>query len=140
MPIKGNEPKVAQNHPFPSTDICQFKVLAPMCQLAYLGPNFKHVDYILNQIIKKIQTIILKRKKIEVKPTTIKEQLMLFLRCDIENPGFDSQTKDYMNTTSNKFGSRCEPSDNFCEKSLESSKSHCGTLKNFLVFPFPIHF
>ena len=76
----------------------------------------KHVDYILNQIIKKIQTFILKRKKIEVKPTTIKEQLMLFLRCDIENPGFDSQTKDYMNTTYNKFGSKCEPSDTFCEK------------------------
>ena len=23
---------------------------------------------------------------------------MLFLRCDIENPSFDSQTKDFMNT------------------------------------------
>ena len=76
----------------------------------------KHVDYILNQIIKKIQAFILKRKKIEVKATTIKEQLMLFLRCDIENPAFDSQTKDYMNTAYNKFGSKCEPSDKFCEK------------------------
>merc|ERR1711871_699681 len=76
----------------------------------------KHVEYILNQIIKKIQAYILKRKKVDVKATTIKEQLMLFLRCDIENPGFDSQTKDYMNTTYSKFGSKCEPSDKFCEK------------------------
>ena len=76
----------------------------------------KHVDYILNQIIKKIQAYILKRKKVDVKSTTIKEQLMLFIRCDIENPGFDSQTKDYMNTGYSKFGSKCDVSDKFCEK------------------------
>ena len=70
----------------------------------------------MNQIIKKIQAYILKRKKVDVKATTIKEQLMLFLRCDIENPGFDSQTKDYMNTTYSNFGSKCEPSDKFCVK------------------------
>ena len=32
---------------------------------------------------------------------------MLFLRCDIENPAFDGQTKDFMNTPMNKFGSGC---------------------------------
>ena len=39
-----------------------------------------------------------KKKKITVSPNNIKEQLILFLRCDIDNPAFDSQTKDYMNT------------------------------------------
>ena len=38
------------------------------------------------------------------------------MRCDIENPAFDSQTKDYMNTPSAKFGSKCEVSDKFIEK------------------------
>jgi DNA topoisomerase-2 len=38
------------------------------------------------------------------------------LRCDIENPAFDSQTKDYMNTPFAKFGSKCEVSDKFIEK------------------------
>jgi len=76
----------------------------------------KHVEYVLNQITRKIQNYIAKRKKIDVKPTTIKEQLMLFLRCDVVNPSFDSQTKDYMSTVSSKFGSRCEVSDKFCEK------------------------
>ena len=76
----------------------------------------KHVDHVLNQVINKIKAYILKKKKIEVKSTSIKEQLMLFLRCDIENPAFDSQTKDFMNTNINKFGSKCEPSDSFCEK------------------------
>ena len=42
--------------------------------------------------------------------------MLLFLRCDIENPSFDSQTKDYMNTPSTRFGSSCTVSDNFIEK------------------------
>jgi len=76
----------------------------------------KHVEYILNQITKKLGEFIEKKKKVKVNPNSIKEQLILFLRCDIENPAFDSQTKDYMNTPSSKFGSKCEVSDKFIEK------------------------
>ena len=76
----------------------------------------KHVEYILNQIIRKLVDYIEKKKKTKVNPNSIKEQLILFLRCDIENPAFDSQTKDYMNTPSSKFGSKCEVSDKFIEK------------------------
>ncbi len=76
----------------------------------------KHVEYILGQITRKLYDYIEKKKKVQVSPTTIKEQLILFVRCDIENPAFDSQTKDYMNTPSNKFGSSCTVSDKFIEK------------------------
>lgn len=76
----------------------------------------KHVEYITNQIVKKLQAFILKKKKVDVKPTSIKEQLMVFIRCDIENPAFDSQTKDYMNTAISNFGSTCTVSDKFIEK------------------------
>lgn len=76
----------------------------------------KHVEYILNQITRKICDLIEKKKKVKVNPNSIKEQLILFLRCDIENPAFDSQTKDYMNTPSSKFGSKCDVSDKFIEK------------------------
>jgi len=76
----------------------------------------KHVEYILNQITRKLGEFIEKKKKVKVNPNTIKEQLILFLRCDIENPAFDSQTKDYMNTPSSKFGSKCDISDKFIEK------------------------
>lgn len=82
----------------------------------YTSKGGKHVEYVLNQILRKLCAYILKKKKIDVKPTAIKEQLMLFLRCDIENPAFDSQTKDYMNTPSQKFGSTCTISDKFIEK------------------------
>ena len=76
----------------------------------------KHVEYILNQIVRKLVDFIEKKKKTKVNPNTIKEQLILFLRCDIVNPAFDSQTKDYMNTPSIKFGSKCEVSEKFIEK------------------------
>jgi len=76
----------------------------------------KHVEYVMNQIIRKLQVLITKKKKIEVKPATIKEQLMIFIRCDIENPAFDSQTKDYLTTSITSFGSTCVVSDKFIEK------------------------
>jgi DNA topoisomerase-2 len=76
----------------------------------------KHVEYILNQITRKLVEFIEKKKKVKVNPNSIKEQLILFLRCDIENPAFDSQTKDYMNTPATKFGSKCEVTDKFIEK------------------------
>ena len=82
----------------------------------YTSKGGKHVEYILNQIIRKLVAYIKLKKKVDVKPSSIKEQLVLFLRCDIENPAFDSQTKDYMNTPIAKFGSECTVSDKFIEK------------------------
>lgn len=76
----------------------------------------KHIDYLIGQITRKLVAYIEKKKKISVNANSIKEQLMLFVRCDIVNPAFDSQTKDYMNTPSNKFGSTCNVSDSFIEK------------------------
>lgn len=81
----------------------------------YTSKGGKHVDYIMNQIIRKLCAYIKNKKKVDVKPTAIKEQLMIFLRCDIENPSFDSQTKDYMNTPVTKFGSTCNVSDKLIE-------------------------
>jgi DNA topoisomerase-2 len=76
----------------------------------------KHIDYISGQIIRKLADYIEKKKKIKINNSAIKEQLFLFLRCDIENPSFDSQTKDFMNTPSNKFGSSCSVTDSFIER------------------------
>jgi len=76
----------------------------------------KHVDYIIGQVTRRLVDYIEKKKKVKVNANNIKEQLILFLRCDIENPAFDSQTKDFMNTPSSKFGSACTVSDAFIEK------------------------
>jgi len=82
----------------------------------YTSKGGKHVEYILNQITRKLVAFIEKKKKVVVNMNNIKEQLILFVRCDIENPSFDSQTKDFMNTPSSKFGSSCVVSDKFIEK------------------------
>lgn len=79
----------------------------------------KHVDYIMNQVIKQIVAYIEKKKKVKVKPVTIKEQLMIFVNCLIENPSFDSQTKEYMTTPASRFGSKCELSNKFIEKIIK---------------------
>jgi len=76
----------------------------------------KHVEYIMNQIIRKLCIYIKAKKKVDVKPNTIKEQLLIFLRCDIENPSFNSQTKDELGTAASSFGSSCSVSDGFIEK------------------------
>ena len=79
----------------------------------------KHVEYIINQVIKKITTFIKTKKHIDVKPSSIKEQLMIFVNCIIENPAFDSQTKDYLNSNVSNFGSSCEVSDKFIDKLIK---------------------
>jgi len=76
----------------------------------------RHVDYIMGQIVRKVTDYIEEKKKVRVSSNSIKEQLMLFLRCDIENPCFDSQTKSFMETPVAKFGSKCDVSDKFIEK------------------------
>ena len=76
----------------------------------------KHVDYIVNQITKKMIAYIEKKKKVVVKPAIIKEQIFVFINSSIENPSFDSQTKDYLNTPVSKFGSTCEVSDKVIDK------------------------
>lgn len=82
----------------------------------YTSKGGKHVEYIMNQIIRKLCAYIKTKKKVDVKPNTIKEQLLLFLRCDIENPSFNSQTKDELGTAVSSFGSTCTVSDGFIEK------------------------
>jgi DNA topoisomerase-2 len=76
----------------------------------------KHVDYLIGQITRKLSEYIETKKKVRVTAGTIKEQLIVFLRCDIENPTFSSQTKDYLELPASKFGSLPTVSDEFIEK------------------------
>ena len=95
-----------------STEFLQVSFVNGIC--TYKGG--KHVDYILGQLVRKLVDYIEKKKKVKVNASSIKEQLILFLRCDIENPSFDSQTKECLSTVSSRFGSDCVVSDSFVEK------------------------
>lgn len=73
----------------------------------------KHVDYITNQITKKLAEMATAKTKKEVKPQYIKDNLAVFVKSLIVNPSFDTQTKDALTTQASKFGSKCELSDKF---------------------------
>lgn len=79
----------------------------------------KHVEYIMNQIVKQITETIKSKKKIDVKPQSIKRQLMLFLCCDIVNPSFQGQTKDELTTVVKNFGSSCTVTQGFIDKIIK---------------------
>lgn len=73
----------------------------------------KHVDHVLDQIVKKLIALIEKKRKIVVAPSAIREQLLLFVRADIVNPTFNSQSKERLDTPVKEFGSTCAVSDKF---------------------------
>jgi DNA topoisomerase-2 len=82
----------------------------------------KHVDNIVQQIVKGISdNIIKKNKEIKIKPQFIKDNLIIFIKSTIINPAFDSQTKDYLTTPVSKFGSKFTISDAFIKNIMKST-------------------
>lgn len=82
----------------------------------------KHVDYILNQVISKLKTMIEQKKKIkDIKAHFLKDNMFLFLRATVKNPQFNSQTKETLTTNSKDFGVKVEVSDKFVERLYKTS-------------------
>jgi DNA topoisomerase-2 len=81
----------------------------------------KHVDFVVNQITKKLIDMVLKKKKISLKAQHLKDHLFIFIKSTITNPTFDSQTKDNLTTPSSKFGgTKLEIDIKFIEKLYKS--------------------
>ena len=78
----------------------------------------KHVDFITKQLIQKLSTHIEKKEKTKVKDAYIKNYLKVFINSTIENPSFDSQTKERLITAPTKFGSKPVITDKFFKKVL----------------------
>lgn len=80
-----------------------------------------HVDYVANQIVKELHTAIIKKvKTIKIKPSMIKENLIFFIDSTIDNPMFDTQTKEALTTQSKKFGSVYQVSPKFIAKIIKT--------------------
>jgi DNA topoisomerase-2 len=76
-----------------------------------------HVKYIADQLSEKLIEIINKKNKdLKVKPDAVKMNMTLFVVCSIEDPSFNSQVKDKLNTKASAFGSVCELSEDFITK------------------------
>jgi DNA topoisomerase-2 len=81
----------------------------------------KHVEYITNQIVKKLTDIVGKKKKdATIRPQYIKDNMFIFVKSVIVNPAFDGQTKETLTTPYSKFGSKPEVSDKFIDKVYKS--------------------
>jgi len=73
-----------------------------------------HVEYIADQIKNKLADFLKKKKKLDVKPQIVKNQLRLFVNAfKIINPMFDGQTKETLKTPKSKFGSNIDISEKF---------------------------
>ena len=67
----------------------------------------KHVDHVVDQLRKGLTEAIQKKTKITIRKGCIRDQLMVFVKAQIVNPSFDSQTKETLTTNASKFGSKC---------------------------------
>ncbi|XP_077490321.1 DNA topoisomerase 2-alpha-like [Amblyomma americanum] len=85
-----------------------------------------HVDYVSEQLVKRILENVKKKNKAGVKILNkqVKDHLWIFVNCLIENPTFDSQTKENMTLQVKKFGSKCDLSDKFYNQVLK-----CGVVE-----------
>ncbi|KAJ3222418.1 DNA topoisomerase 2 [Clydaea vesicula] len=90
-----------------------------------------HVNYVSDQIVATLLETIKKKdkKSVTLKPFQCKSHLSIFINCLIENPAFDSQTKENMTLKSSAFGSKCTIDDDFMKKVLKS-----GILETIMSF------
>uniref|UniRef100_A0A8C5QB52 DNA topoisomerase 2 n=1 Tax=Leptobrachium leishanense TaxID=445787 RepID=A0A8C5QB52_9ANUR len=89
----------------------------------------RHVDYVADQLTTKLIEVVKKKNKggISVKPFQIKNHMWVFINSLIENPTFDSQTKENMTLQSKSFGSKCTLSEKFIK-----AASSCGIVESIL--------
>lgn len=86
-----------------------------------------HVNYVSDKIVEHLLEIIKKKNKnLNIKPFNIRQHLWIFVNCLIENPSFDSQTKENMTLKASSFGSSFNLSEKFL-KQVANTKivEHC---------------
>jgi DNA topoisomerase-2 len=79
-----------------------------------------HVDYVMNQIIVSLREFFLKKHKVDIKPSELKQHMFLFLDATVINPSFSSQTKEKLITEVKEFGTTFEVSNKLIQSILKS--------------------
>ncbi|GMS84582.1 hypothetical protein PENTCL1PPCAC_6757 [Pristionchus entomophagus] len=90
----------------------------------------RHVDYVADQMVQKLIETIKKKvgkSTVQVKPFQVKNHMWVFVNALIENPTFDSQTKETMTLQAKSFGSKGEVSDKFAKQAQA-----CGIVDSVL--------
>jgi DNA topoisomerase-2 len=78
-----------------------------------------HVNYIVNKIVKEIKDVVSKKSK-TVKSAYIKDKIFIFINSFIENPTFNSQSKEKLESKPIKYGSTCDLSQKFIKDVLKT--------------------
>ncbi|XP_043274245.1 DNA topoisomerase 2 isoform X2 [Venturia canescens] len=75
----------------------------------------RHVEHVTDLIVKNLTETLKKKNKggVTIKPFQIKNHLWVFVNCLINNPTFDSQTKENMTLQAKSFGSKCNITEKF---------------------------
>ncbi|KAI8620983.1 DNA topoisomerase [Chytriomyces sp. MP71] len=86
-----------------------------------------HVNHVTDQLVTALSELAKKKdkkgaagKESVIKPHLVKSQLCVFVNCLIENPAFDSQTKENMTLKMSSFGSKCAITEEFLKKVAKS--------------------
>lgn len=79
-----------------------------------------HVDYVVGPIVAELRAYIKKKTKQDIKPSDIKQQLMVFISANINRPKFNSQTKSFMISEPRDYKTDYKPSNVFIKKLLKS--------------------
>ncbi|XP_055263785.1 DNA topoisomerase 2-alpha isoform X1 [Moschus berezovskii] len=89
----------------------------------------RHVDYVADQIVTKLVDVVKKKNKggVAVKAHQVKNHMWIFVNALIENPTFDSQTKENMTLQVKNFGSTCQLSEKFIKAAIG-----CGIVESIL--------
>ncbi|KAJ7991464.1 hypothetical protein DPEC_G00284130 [Dallia pectoralis] len=89
----------------------------------------RHIDYVVDQIVSKLIEVVKKKNKagVSVKPFQVKNHIWVFVNALIENPTFDSQTKENMTLQTKSFGSKCPLSEKFIR-----AATNCGIVESIL--------
>ncbi|KAI1319072.1 DNA topoisomerase 2 [Mortierella claussenii] len=127
VPEEGQEkPKLIYDAPDPRWEIAcipsdgQFQHVSFVNSIS-TSKGGVHVDYVANQIVKELVAVVKKKSKsVNIKPFHIKSHMWVFINCLIENPAFDSQTKENMTLKQSAFGSKCELNEKFVKEIIKS--------------------
>ncbi|XP_035528149.1 DNA topoisomerase 2-alpha isoform X2 [Morone saxatilis] len=89
----------------------------------------RHIDYVADQVVGKLIEVVKKKNKagVAVKPFQVKNHMWLFVNCLVENPTFDSQTKENMTLQQKSFGSTCPLGDKFIKQATS-----CGIVESIM--------
>lgn len=80
-----------------------------------------HILYAGMQIWEAIRAHIKKKHKIDVKPSELRQQVMLFVDCDIVNPRYSSQTKEDLITEPSQYKTSWTVPDKMIRSIINSS-------------------